>query len=305
MAGCSIEEAHNAHKVAKQSQPHLSGQNSVVSSVTSSAKVASTKLLTMSTAPSTAASTHSIVVEGIMYIHAADQPPPIPSSTAYTVRVTDSTTLITVPSTHWEPPSPGSIDSSSSSYLALSGPLKASVDWHTLSCSIADLNPEDSEVSPIPSCTAHVLLAKARDMPFLLDSGASIHISPEQSDFKCLHLIMVHPIKGFNRSSTTAIGMGDIDLCTGAGCKLCLRDVLFVPTCMTHLLSVSSLAITGYNFITFGPANCWISDKFNKIIVRGFLDKSTKLYPLNCDSAHVMRSMALLARCTPNLVTWH
>ena len=305
MAGCSIKEACNAHKAAKQSQPHLSGQNSAVPSVTSSAIIASTELLTTSTAPSTAASTHSIVVEGIMYTCAADQPPPIPSSMAYTICVTDSTTPITMPSAHWEPPSPGSIDSSSSSYLALSGPLKASVDWHTLSCSIADLNPKDSEVSPIPSHTAHVLLAKAWDMPFLLDSGTSIHISPERSDFKHLCLIMAHPIKGFNRSSTTAISVGDIDLCTGTGHKLCLRDVLFVPSCTTRLLSVSSLAITGYNFITSGPANCWISDKFNKIIARGFLDKSTKLYPLNCDSTHVMHSMALLARCTPNLVTWH
>ena len=144
-----------------------------------------------------------------------------------------------------------------------------------------------AETSPVPSHTACVLLANVSSMPFLLDLGASVHISPECSDFKHLCPIAHHAIKGFNGLSTTAVGVGNINLCTSSGHKISLKDVLFMPSCTTHLVSISAIVISGYNFVTFGPEDCWISDKSGQIVVHGSLNKHTRLYPLNCDLAQV------------------
>jgi hypothetical protein len=89
--------------------------------------------------------------------------------------------------------------------------------------------------------------------------------------------------------------------------KLSLRDVLFVPSCGTHLVSVSVLTRDGYNFMTFGPSECWISDWHNKVIVQGSLSLSKSLYVLNCASARVAHSKApftaLYSKQVPDLET--
>jgi hypothetical protein len=86
----------------------------------------------------------------------------------------------------------------------------------------------DTIVAPILSKPTCVLLSRSAKCPFILDSGASHHISPECSNFKTLRPIAPHPIQGFNGSSTSAIGIGDIDLCIALGHKLLLKDILFV-----------------------------------------------------------------------------
>ena len=112
-----------------------------------------------------------------------------------------------------------------------------------------------------------ILITHAANCPFILDSGASNHISPERLDFRSLHPIAPHPIQGFNGSFTNAIGIGNIDLCIASGHKCCLKDVLYVPLYNTHLVSIHALTCNGYNFITFGPDDCWVSDKDEKIVV--------------------------------------
>jgi len=47
--------------------------------------------------------------------------------------------------------------------------------------------------------------------PFILDSGASCHISPKQSDFKMLTPTAPHPITRFVRSCVYATGIGTIE----------------------------------------------------------------------------------------------
>ena len=210
----------------------------------------------------------------------AQHPVPVPTS-ACIAHTTSA--YITEDAPNSNVSSPESLDSYTS-YLAMSGPLKASVDWSTSLCSI---DSSMAETSPVPSHSAHVLLANSNSMPFLLDSGASAHISPKHSDLKHLHPIAHHAIEGFNGLSTTAVGVGDINLCTSLGHEISLKDVLFVPSCTTHLVSISAIAISGHNFVTFGPEDCWISDKSGQIVVHGSLNKHTRLYPLNCDLAQV------------------
>ena len=61
--------------------------------------------------------------------------------------------------------------------------------------------------------------------------------------------------------------------------------------------------------LTFGSDDCCISDKTNKVIVRGTLSAATGLYVLNCASARVALSKppssALYSNVVPNMETWH
>lgn len=183
----------------------------------------------------------AIVINGIMYSAMTSQ-----ASTAC-VALAPTSSIEQIGSDHFD------TGYSYHTYLALSGPVSASVDWTTYSCSPA----ESDTISPtVPTQSAHAFVAHALKRPFILDSSASNHISPECSDFKNLHAILPHPIEGFNGSSTNAVGIGDIDLCIASGHKLSLRDVLYVPSCSTQLVSVLALARDGYNFVTFGPDGC-------------------------------------------------
>lgn len=138
--------------------------------------------------------------------------------------------------------------------------------------------------------------------------------TPEHSDFRTLRPITMHPIQGFNGSFTSAVGIGDIDLCIASGHKLLLKDVLYVPFCNTRLVSVSALTQNGYNFVTFGHADCWLSDKHGKVIVRGCKSTASGLYTLNCSTARVTHTkpmspplspFAHYTKCVPDLETWH
>ena len=197
------------------------------------------------------------------------------------------------------------------SYIALSGPIVASVDWTLYS---QPPNPEAVYTMPVTSAPALALVTYEADKPFILNSGALTHISPECFDFKNLHPIAPYSIQGFNGSSTQTLSIGNIDLCIALGHKLCLTDVLFIPSYNTRLILVSALLHNGYNFVTFSTDECWISDKFNKIIVRGTVSPTQGLYHLNCASARVTHAMAifcilaptiLYAKCVPDLEMWH
>jgi hypothetical protein len=73
--------------------------------------------------------------------------------------------------------------------IATDNPL-ASVDWRTHA---------RSTVADIPANAAYSAgrshIARANDLPFILDTGATCHISPEASDFKTLKRIPRHLVK--------------------------------------------------------------------------------------------------------------
>jgi hypothetical protein len=292
MAGRSIEDARTAQRAAAGKPPRSDGTSPKPTSTTpAAAKVATSETKTVP---------DSVIIGGVTYYPSV----PAASSTAC-VAYTPCSAIETLSMTS------GDSDFSFHAFLALCGPSSASVDWnkHTTSHSASQ-----ADASPVLSHVSRVLVARPMECPFILDSGASNHISPERSDFKTLRPIAPHPIQGFNGSSTSAIGIGDIDLCIASGHKLMLRDVLYVPTCSTRLVSVSALTRNGYNLATFGADDCWVSDKFNKVIVRGTLSKSNGLYTLNCSSARVthakptpsaITTSALYTKRIPDLETWH
>ena len=85
----------------------------------------------------------------------------------------------------------------------------------------------DALVASMNTNTRTTLSAKSG--PFILDSGATIHISPDASDFFELRPIPPRTIKGIGGSSISATGMGKIRLHIAKGLEIILEPALFVP----------------------------------------------------------------------------
>ncbi|KAF8494899.1 hypothetical protein F5888DRAFT_1805217 [Russula emetica] len=209
MAGHSIDDTKAAQCAASSHQSCTEKPLAKAQSI-SSTNIAATNTATSSVAtPAPIIMPEAIVIGGTTYYLA---PPSQPS-----------TANIAMPRVvHIETVNSDSDDSVSgghylfNSYLALSGLVKASVDWTSYLCGI-----DNTDISPslVVTSASHVLVAHTAEHPFILDSGASNHISPECSDFHSLCPIIPHPIQGFNGSSTDAIGIGDINLCIASGHK--------------------------------------------------------------------------------------
>jgi hypothetical protein len=99
-------------------------------------------------------------------------------------------------------------------YVAMSDPSYTSVDWRTNS---TDLEPPVGAISPVAFTTSHSPISNVGSIPFILDSGANCHISPERGDFKLLNAIPPLTVKGFGGSSIQAVGMGTIEVSVASG----------------------------------------------------------------------------------------
>jgi hypothetical protein len=111
---------------------------------------------------------NSFVINGITY---TASPAPTPAAT-----MTDATTSALTTETY-------NTNFEFSSFLAMNGAPSASVDWDVYS---RPFDTTQAEVSPVAYSTSRVPVLHLPDIPFILDSGASFHISPERSDFKSL-----------------------------------------------------------------------------------------------------------------------
>ena len=79
-------------------------------------------------------------------------------------------------------------------------------------------------------------------LPFIIDTGATCHISPILSNFKSLHPITSHPIRGLGNLCINAIGMGTIKLGTTSS-TLCLNNMFYVPNLNVRLIYLSSSSV--------------------------------------------------------------
>ena len=110
------------------------------------------------------------------------------------------------------------------------------------------------------------IMRTQRESPndFLLDSGASSHMSPNQDWFHKLYQISPREISLGDNSKVTAEAAGDIILKlpykNGAILKLLISDVLHVPDLSLNLLSCSKLAERGVSSI-FDKNICFLIDK--------------------------------------------
>ena len=192
--------------------------------------------------------------------------------------------------------------------LATDDPL-ASVDWRSHSRSI-----DDTTHSPVAYSAGRSPIAYPDELPFILDTGATCHISPEPSDFKVLKDIPRHPVKGLGGSAVYATGIGDIELHIASGHKLKLSNVLYVPESRVRLISIVALNKSGDYTTHFNSNGCWVTNKSNTVIVRGSLSTSKRLYVLSTKTPSVQHrkapaisesANAALSTITPDLETWH
>jgi len=187
-----------------------------------------------------------------------------------------------------------------SGWLALEEEPKTSLDWttHTKPIDIAAI----SEISPLQQnkCTP----LSIDNLPFYVDTGATVHISPEKSDFLTLCPIAAWSVKGVGRSSVTAIGLGDIKLRIARGVHIILQNILYIPNAAVRLISVSMLACDSQAIAHFDKASCWITNKSTGgIIARGSLLPTKNLYTLNLLSPHAEHTFTISH--APDIATWH
>ena len=147
-------------------------------------------------------------------------------------------------------------------------------------------------------------------LPFIIDTGATCHISPILSDFKCLRPITPHPIKGLGDLCVNAVGMGTIELKTSSG-TLSLNNAFYVPNSSVRLISVFLLGDSDYTS-HFYPRQgfCFISDANNSIVAKGTALPGRKLFTLS--EFHVVlppskpsTSFAHYTTRLPDIDTWH
>jgi hypothetical protein len=142
------------------------------------------------------------------------------------------------------------------------------------------------------------------DEPFILDSGATIHISPDRCDFIELKPIAPRTIKGIAGSTISAVGIGKIRLHISKGTTLILDPALYVPHATVRLVSVCALATSEKLTSHFNDTGCWLTKTSGSTVVTGsLLHPKSSLYTLNLDLS--LAEHAFVSTRTPDLETWH
>ena len=152
-------------------------------------------------------------------------------------------------------------------------------------------------------------IQRIEELPFILDSGATCHISPEVSDFKNLRSTPRHPVKGLCGTAVYAVGMGDIELRIANGHTLKLTDALYIPESSVRLISILALNKSGNYTTHFDSTGCWVTNPSNTTLVRGTLS-GKRLYVLTTKTPSVMHAKpkpthSALFTHTPDIETWH
>ena len=189
---------------------------------------------------------------------------------------------------------------------------KTSLDWGAFSHPVELV---DCEAHAVTSVGSPALAKCLHDYPFLLDTRATCHISPEHSDFKTLRPIPPYPVKGLGGTSVYAIGLGTIELVVSSGNLIQLQNVLFVPASSVRLISVVTLNREGNYVSHFDSNSCWVTNQSGSILACSDIAPNCSLYTLISFVPRVAHfssvaslpapSSALYAACVSNLETWH
>ena len=144
------------------------------------------------------------------------------------------------------------------------------------------------------------LSCKLQTGPFFLDSGATVHISPDVADFIMLKPIHEQPIQGVGGSCIAVTGLGTIQLQSDQQNHLDLKNILHIPKSTICLLSVSKLAQQNGVVSTFDNTKVTLYSKTgSEVIATGTLLPKHGLYALN-----IHNHQALAVHALPNLKTW-
>lgn len=186
-------------------------------------------------------------------------------------------------------------------WIVMEGGAHTKLNWnkHTKSAN------ESTFTSIAPLQQSHHTTISTESHPFYLDSGATVHISPEKTDFQMLKAIPPWPVKGISRSSIIAISMGNIRLHIARGSYIILKDILYIPNSTIQIISVSALSIVSGMAMTFDEISIKITNKSTgTFIASGPLIPSKHLYSLELHAAQAEHHV-LTTQHSPNLETWH
>ena len=124
------------------------------------------------------------------------------------------------------------------------------------------------------------------DMPWIIDSGASRHMTPQKHLFINFNQFTDSEKVGLGDGYTLdAIGIGDVKVITRLNRRVkrvsILHDVLYVPDLTTSLFSVRAATEKGI-IVQFGHTRCWLKDKDGRVRAMGTLSDD-KLFHLDCE----------------------
>ena len=176
----------------------------------------------------------------------------------------------------------------------------ASVDWSERRRAVAS----DAFLASSPNYDSRSKLSSDAG-PFILDSGATIHISPDAGDFFDLKPIPPRMIKGVGGSSINATGIGKIRLHIAGNHTITLDPALFVPEAAVRLMSVLVLGKGPQKLIShFDGDGCWLTNRFGTTIASGKLSNiGRQLYSI--DIGTPLTEHGYFATRVPDLETWH
>ncbi|VFQ86020.1 unnamed protein product, partial [Cuscuta campestris] len=120
---------------------------------------------------------------------------------------------------------------------------------------------------------ADVVNAVSDDQSWVIDSGATLHVTPRKEFFTSLKSGSFGKLKMGNDAVAEVVGIGDVCLETQMGTKLLLKDVRYAPDVRLNLISVHRLDDEGYEN-HFGGGK-WKLKKGNLVVARG--KKESKL----------------------------
>src|ERR1700677_3738834 len=134
-------------------------------------------------------------------------------------------------------------------------------------------------------------------MRWMMDSGATHHITPYKSDFKD-YTPCQGAVRLGDKSTISQIGVGSVVFNTSLGIPITLSNVLYIPSVRTCFLSTRALAQKGAE-ISFAK------DSFKVVVnqrcfVKGYLEDN--LYWLDVSSIGTLASIKITAT---SLDIWH
>jgi len=175
--------------------------------------------------------------------------------------------------------------------------LTTSLDWHTHShpVNFAGITYK------APNQRSRTIVDPAI-IPFFLDSGSSIHISNDETDFFSLRPIPPRAVNGVGGSSIQAVGVGTLRLIVARGIHITLDNILFIPTATVRLISVSALCAAHRCMASFDATNCWVQARSGTRMLSGTLT-SRRLYALS--GGQLSAEHTYLAHHLPTLQSWH
>ena len=162
---------------------------------------------------------------------------------------------------------------------------------------------EDMPATDILVFTANIeleaLVAQeaSADQNWVIDSGASFHVTPHREWFST-YAPMHGIVKLGDAYELEICGMGDIKLVLRNGTEFMLRNVRHVPKLAKSLISAGQLDDMGYT-TSFGNGS-WVIKKGNLVILRGH--KFGTLYSMHV--SHIQDDYISIAEL-PNTELWH